>query len=197
MGGYSKANDLPVGFAFQKPEIYLGSPSPAIFIEGQDLVLTAAAVGGNIKYQWYSNGEAIEGANKNVLLLHGVQKNRSGVLSLVASNELGETEVKIKTEIISPPNDITKIKNLYQSSGGKAVLGKPYSLAVTVPDGARFRWYKNEQPIVNASTHRIYFNEIKRSDAGTYTVKIMTPSALLERKMVIKPIRELDSNDST
>ncbi len=85
---------------------YLETPfSGAITYWGQSNILSVGAWGsGNLGYQWYLNGNAIDGATGSTLALPAIQFTNAGLYSVVVSSSLGSVTNTPEQVVVNPAN---------------------------------------------------------------------------------------------
>ncbi len=85
---------------------YLETPfSGAITYWGQTNILSVGAWGsGNLGYQWYLNGNAIDGATGSTLALPAIQFTNAGLYSVVVSSSLGSVTNTPEQVVVNPAN---------------------------------------------------------------------------------------------
>jgi formylglycine-generating enzyme required for sulfatase activity len=75
---------------YLKPEITLSPQAPGLVFHGQTITLHSRAEGKYLNYQWYKNGQPINGATGKRFVIQDVNKSRhDGNYSLVVSNDFG------------------------------------------------------------------------------------------------------------
>ena len=75
---------------YLKPEITLSPQAPGLIFNGQTITLHSRAEGKYLNYQWYKNGQPINGATGKRFVIQDVNKSRhGGNYSLVVSNDFG------------------------------------------------------------------------------------------------------------
>ncbi len=115
--------------------------SPAITIQptnlyaalGSSATFSVAATGtAPLSYQWYENGEAIQGANLSYIILPLVTNTDAGTFAVVVSNVLGRVDSSIATlnvgigvSIISQPTDLSVVDGGQGGSFSVSVAGTP------------------------------------------------------------------------
>jgi len=72
-----------------EPPTIATQPSSTTVFAGDNASMSVGLSGGNARYQWFQNGDALPGANSSTLLLTNVSFHQNGAYFVVASNSLG------------------------------------------------------------------------------------------------------------
>ena len=83
------------------PSITMG-PEGADLTAGDDLSLMVTADGENLMYQWYKDGEAIDGATESSFSITGVVRSDSGMYTVRIWNRCDTTESERATVTVKP-----------------------------------------------------------------------------------------------
>lgn len=125
------------------------------YCEGDGFVLTVEATGENLKYQWYHQDKAIEGATTNQYEAI-LTKETEGIYYVTVAGDCG-AEISEKVSVSQSRlllsikwNDVLYIKN-------------------TTQNYLRFQWYKNGQAIAKNGT-AIYYTD-PQGMQGRYSVR--------------------------
>ncbi|MEG2596784.1 MAG: discoidin domain-containing protein, partial [Oscillospiraceae bacterium] len=122
----------PVGTSAKPPVITKDLPSLKNTVVGETVTFDVAAKsadGGALSYQWYKNGETLEGKTTNQLILDKVSTADSGRYYVEITNDLnGQTTIKqsIITVLTVFDQQVEKPKNL--------IAGKTYTTSLTDQD---------------------------------------------------------------
>jgi Immunoglobulin domain len=128
--------------------------------------------GGYIRYQWYKNGEAIDGANSSSLNLEALSAEDEGNYYLVASNSRGTiTTEAVPLRVVST---ITGLEMLHQPADADLYIGESTTLTAHALGGYSFnyQWYKDGQVLSGATSAHFTLNAQNLSDSGQYVAKI-------------------------
>ncbi|MBK1878307.1 S8 family serine peptidase [Pelagicoccus mobilis] len=162
------------GFLFESladsAPVIVRNPESAIVGPGEHHALGVEALGESLEYQWFFEGEAIEGEESDLLVLFGVQAEDDGVYRVVVSNAHGEVESararvrieEVPVSILTSPVDQTR-------RSGESVL---FSAVVEGALPIGYQWYKNGLPLVGAVGSRLFIDNLDTSDAGEYFLRV-------------------------
>ena len=76
--------------------------------EGEEAILSVNATGGQpLMYQWFKSGQAINGANENVLTITGTDQSDNGSYVCVVTNGSGAISSQMATLIVQTPSEVS------------------------------------------------------------------------------------------
>jgi hypothetical protein len=152
-----------------------GAPQNQTNIAGTTAMLTVAALGTNLTYNWFENGTnlltdggSIGGSSTATLLINNVLGANAGPYNAVISNALGAVTS-------APPALLTVID--------PAITNQPASLTNAVGTSASFtvgvagtapayQWLKGNAAISGATNATFTLVSVTNTDAGTYSVVV-------------------------
>lgn len=162
-------------FVPTKPRITT-QPADIAACPGSNVELSLVAVGNNIAYQWFKNGSALPGETRPTLQLAKYTYEMNGTYYCVASanapnpNNCQITATSRSATVVGlrPPTVATQPVSTDVCVGGTLSL-------VAAGDGfdLTYQWYRNDKPIVGATLNELVIPNIKSSDAGKYSVKVI------------------------
>jgi hypothetical protein len=148
-------------------------------MNGQPLQVSFMAGGSPpLSIQWYRNGTLLPGASAPIIVIPGVQPKDAGLYHVVLTNLVGKTTNMVarvtvfdsatvlphvrSPQIISQPQDITR------------ALGNPFQLQVAVYGKSPFtyQWYRNDQPLPDATNRTYTVSSALGGQSGEYHVVI-------------------------
>jgi hypothetical protein len=148
-------------------------------MRGQPLELSFTPAGTPpLNIQWYRNGTLLPGAVAPIIVVINAQAKDAGLYYAVITNLVGKTTNMIarvtvydsaavlphvrSPQIISQPQDITR------------ALGNPFQLQVTVygKNPFTYQWYKDDQPLLNATNRTYSVNSALGGHTGEYHVVV-------------------------
>ena len=141
-------------------------PQPAIMAlcEGAEYELAMAASGDGVHYQWYNNGNALEGQTTPNLHIDHVTRNNDGVFYCIASNACDEARTNNATLTVNNAPDMTLGRDIHACRGESVVLE---------PQGdeeyAHYSWNHGTygyQPMITVTLSGTYFLEVSDSAHG-------------------------------
>ncbi|MCC7373486.1 MAG: chitobiase/beta-hexosaminidase C-terminal domain-containing protein [Verrucomicrobiales bacterium] len=152
------------------PPLILTQPVGARLVVGGAASFGLRAVGTPLlSYQWYRDGQRLDGAKSPQLSITGASIADLGSYFAVVSNQFGVAVSSNATltlgfgpEILRPPQ------------AQKVFAGGSVAFQVTASGDAplSYQWFRDGAPIANASTPRLMLAETRPSDAGNYSVRI-------------------------
>ncbi len=155
---------LASGPVFAKPLV------GGTFAAGGAVALTAVCTGtAPMTYQWYKDGDALEGANSPNLALRPANLSHAGAYSVTVGNAFGVAESAVaNVQIVAPPSIVEQPVAL------SVVLGRPFSLRVRTSLGAAqtFQWFKGSAAIAGATATEYAVPSARLTDAGSYSVNV-------------------------
>ncbi len=170
------------------PPVITGDPSGFIGCVGSDVVLSVAATGSGLSYQWRKGGSNILGATASTLTLTNAQTTDSGSYDCVVTNAYGSDTSASATVTIDSVISIT----------GGTVTGGPYTL--NIGDVASFTvtatgtnlvyvWKKDGVPTGHTGPSGPSFVCSGDPDEGTYSVEISNgcDSASASTSLTVNP----------
>jgi formylglycine-generating enzyme required for sulfatase activity len=156
------------------------------FGAGTTVVLTPACTGtAPMTYQWYKDGDALEGANSQSLSLSSVNLSHAGAYSVSVGNAFGVADSAVaNVQIVAPPSI------LVQPVGVSAMVGQAFKLrvgmALGVPNVAvqSFQWFKGTAPIPGATAAEYTVSSAQLQDAGGYSVRVSNLAGTIQSAVV-------------
>ncbi len=139
---------------------------------GDDLFLgapTLAAGDSPLQWQWLHNGNAIEGATENSLVVSDVQFSDAGDYTVRATNA-GASTTSIATRVIVAP--AAPAEFTVDAAPVAVPLGGVLSLPANASGSGHllFQWSKDGKPIPGATSATFTVSPFSAADAGSYTV---------------------------
>ncbi len=177
-------NSAPVWQVFQAD---LGQSAPAFTTqpdnqeinEGDSVSFKVCAKGTpSPTYQWYFNGEPIDGATSDTYKICNAALNQAGDYYCVASNAIDFVQSDTATLTVdAPPGPqlpyFTSITGSVYTLSGQQVI---FDAEVSGDEPITFQWNifnattENWDPIPGATNNTLVFNSVQVSDAGFYQV---------------------------
>ncbi len=151
---------------YQEPGITAQSQSQQV-CEGDTLILTVQAVGGQLEYQWRKDGQPIPGATEPQLRLLPVQLADSGTYDVMVSGLCGPpvTSEPIHLQVLAIPQIVQQPVSQTVCTGDTVLLA-----VVAEGDGLSYQWYKDGNLISGANSSTLQLFNVTEADAGSYQV---------------------------
>ncbi|HJN90467.1 MAG TPA: immunoglobulin domain-containing protein, partial [Verrucomicrobiota bacterium] len=123
-------------------------------------------------FQWYFNGELIDGAVEPDLMLTDVTRESAGFYSLRVRNEAGETESDSALLTVNLPLELVyDLEDVMSLAGGSAKLDVEVSGSAPVT----YRWFRDGTLLEEADGAVLKLEDLSLAAAGSYQVEISNP----------------------
>ena len=159
-------------------------PEPSIVTQPTDFEvwpdsngnLSVSATGDRLTYQWYFNGEAIEGATSATLSFENIQTKSCGEYYCVITNPVGSVQTNTVVVSVKPAPSITtqpeKLGIFMNTNGSLSVSATGEELT--------YQWYFNGEAIEGATEACLSFENIQTDKAGSYYCVITNPTGSVQ-----------------
>ena len=148
--------------------------------------LSVSATGEELTYQWYFNGEAIEGATESTLSFKDIQSDKIGSYYCVVSNPAGSVKSEVVSVVVKPAPSITtqpEALDIFTNNDGSLSV-------VATGESLTYQWYFNEEVIEGATDSSLSFDNIQADKSGEYYCVITNPAGSVKSEVVsvlVKP----------
>lgn len=152
-------------------------PANQTVVAGQSVTLSTDVIGsGPLHYQWSKNGAPITDATNANLTIPVVLTNDAGNYVLVTSNPLSTNTTR--TAVLSVTSTPVTFDDPAQPADAYTTEGQPVTLGVTVSGSPllQYQWFKNNNPILNATNASYSVANPVLTDSGSYRVTVTNPS---------------------
>jgi len=129
---------------------------------------------GDVSFQWFFNGEPIEGAEESSLVLEEITFDDLGEYHVMIDDDREQTPVESRRMKLNMPDariwetNLDKARNV--KIGDTVELG-PAELSDPTGD-VEYQWYFNKEPIEGATDAVLTIEDISEEEFGMYQVKI-------------------------
>ena len=142
----------------------------------------AASGGGSLSYQWLKNGEMIQGATSNSLVLANTLESDAAVYSVVVSNSAGSQTSLSALLTINPAEDVVVIEPPVVEP--VSIIAHPQSVSVEESANASFtvqvsgdgqisyQWLKDGAVINGQTSSTLTISSATLADAAEYSVVV-------------------------
>lgn len=134
---------------------------------GNNYTFTATATGENLSYQWRKNGQNIIGATDSTLQLTNITANDFGFYNV----QVASTACSVVSSNTVELRQL--IPNTFGAAPSNALIctGSSYTARISTNQTGNLQWFKNNQPIPNATADSINFTSITLADSGIYQLR--------------------------
>ncbi len=135
---------------------------------GNNTTLVATFNGTGMSYQWFKDGQAIDGQTANAIVISATKPSDAGRYTVRATGTCAlfvNSDTAVVT-VLSRPT-VTK-----QPEAATLTSGDRLSLSIEATDVRTVQWFKNEVAIKDANTTTFSIARVVKSDAGFYTARV-------------------------
>lgn len=137
-----------------------------------------------LRYQWYLNGVAIDGANGNTLLLPRVTPDSAGTYHVEAFDGVKRAISEPASIVVTPRNTSPQLPFVVSSTDGHEKSFNAGSHLVLAPtlvgaQGYTYEWTLDGAPLVTSRQPTLEFPRLLNSHAGTYSLVVRGPAGVL------------------
>ena len=150
--------------------------------EGGAAVFRVVASGtAPFSYQWFHNGEAIEGETGTQLRILGVEDFQRGVYTVDVQNVVGTVRSDgAKLKVVIAPVILKQPKPFTGRGGDQMVL----RLAAGGSEPLTYKWYKDGGVVSESAKPLLKIDSVAPSDSGTYTVVVSNSAGNIESDQI-------------
>ena len=155
------------------PVTITSQPKDAYVAVNAELNLSVTANGtGPFEYQWFKEGEIIEGATEAKLLLPNISRKGEGFYKVQIKNMLGAVSSRSAEVVVNEPVNVVS-----QPKGGSIKEGgfARFWVSATGSEPLSYQWYLNGEPIEGKTRSSMIVNQATGADEGDYTVIVTNP----------------------
>ncbi|MFN3781959.1 MAG: immunoglobulin domain-containing protein, partial [Candidatus Kapaibacteriota bacterium] len=162
---------------------------------GEDVVLTAYATGSKLGYQWYKDGQKLDGATSPQLILRNVNFTTSGVYTCEATGASvcpSDFTDKILVYVLTETNISIQPKDFYGYLGSFATFTFDVHAYELANGEISIQWYRNGLPLRDdwkySGTRSNYFTvkDITFSDTSDYFFAIVNGRCGADTTNIVK-----------
>jgi hypothetical protein len=160
---------LPYIIEVESAPSILVEPSPVAAPIGTPISLSVTAIGTNLRYQWFKNGEIMIGETNSTVAIPSLSLLNQGQYYAQIFNLLGSIEtLRVSVTIAFPPliQNFSTSTNL--AAGGTIEL----SVRTSGTQPFTYRWFRNEQPLPAATNADLVISAAGPNDSGAYRVEV-------------------------
>jgi hypothetical protein len=157
----------------QSPPIIVSQPRSAQVALGAQHLLTVAAEGTDLTYQWRKNDIAIPGATSATFDLSNFSSADQGTYRVTVTNLFGSVTSEPATlSLISPPVILTSPASTNLAAGGTIQL----LVEASGTSPFAYQWFKDATPLAARTNQSLTISSTTTNDSGAYHVRVTNPS---------------------
>ena len=140
-------------------------PVSQIVSPGTTAIFSVTAVGPQLQYLWYFNGNPLPGATNSALVIPNAQAGNVGNYYVVVANPAGTISSAVVTLGVGniAPTITTHPQNQTVSAGGTAI----FSVAATGTSPLQYQWYVNTNSLIAGATNAVLtLHSVSTNDSG-------------------------------
>ena len=170
----------------KKPTIST-QPKSQTVTEGNDVTFTVTANGSELSYQWYKDGNLINGATSASYKITNVMPSHAGSYTVTVNNSAGRATssaavltVKLKMPVITiQPTNLTVLKG---SSATFTVQANGTDMS--------YQWYKDGNPISGATKTSYTIGSVSENSVGSYTVTVSNSTGSVTSETAVLTLKK-------
>ena len=170
----------------KKPTIST-QPKSQTVTEGNDVTFTVTANGSELSYQWYKDGNLINGATSASYKITNVMPSHAGSYTVTVNNSAGRATssaavltVKLKMPVITiQPTNLTVLKG---SSATFTVQANGTDMS--------YQWYKDGNPISGATKTSYTIDSVSENSVGSYTVTVSNSTGSVTSETAVLTLKK-------
>ncbi|MBO4545630.1 MAG: immunoglobulin domain-containing protein [Verrucomicrobia bacterium] len=170
----------------KKPTIST-QPKSQTVTEGDYVTLTVTASGSELSYQWYKDGNLINGATSASYKITNVIPSHAGSYTVTVNNSAGRVTssaavltVKLKMPVITmQPTNLTVLKG---SSATFTVQANGTDMS--------YQWYKDGNPISGATKTSYTIGSVSENSVGSYTVTVSNSTGSVTSETAVLTLKK-------
>ncbi len=173
VGTYSgSGGDYKLNYAAYQAPTIVTPPVAQVGTLGGNTSFSVTAQGTAPRYQWFRNGQPLEGATRSTLAVGPIALSDAGSYTVLVSNPSGSVFSAAAT--LSGANPAPTITT--QPVAVTAVAGQPATLSVVATGDAplAYQWSRGGRPIEGATTANLLLPAPTRADADYYEVRVLS-----------------------
>lgn len=185
---FGATNTPEITLSLQAPPSILSQPEDSAQQLGSPFSLSVAASGTPpLRYQWFLNDSAIEGATNPTLSFVSLASTNSGLYSVSITNTFGGLLSRKALLSVAPVVIATPPQNIAR------FVGQAASFAVTASGASplTYQWFQGDQLLLNETNSTLSLPSVTEGRAGLYSVRVSssqgTTNSVPGRLTVLRP----------
>jgi hypothetical protein len=176
------------------PEI-ISQPRSASAFPGYPAAFTVGVRGAEpLSYQWYFAGRAMSGKTSRTFTIDSVSAASAGEYFAVVTNAFGA--VTSAPAVLNIEKDASPVIVL-QPVGDFVAAGEYFVMYVAAAGTPplNYRWFRNEQPLADATNRHLIFPAVQAADGGAYKVQVTNYAGAVWSLSANLVLRDADVGD--
>lgn len=170
----------------------IGTPPASLTVTNGDPISLSVTASGTspLTYQWRKNGTDLPGETAATLVITTAQTSDAGSYDVVVSNVVGSaTSPVAAVAVVVPPSIQTQ--PVGQTFDAFSDVTFSVAAAGTAPFG--YQWFKNGQPIANATGPSLQLTSVTAEDIASYRVSITNVAGFVDSADVTLSVNKLST----
>ena len=161
--------------------VITGQPGDKSVNQGGSTSFTVAVTGTKpVVYQWYYQGEAIDGATSAKLNFTSAESGNAGLYSVRITNVAGAvTSESARLTVNVPLEFVSDLEDTMAMIGGSVRL----EVGLSGSGPVSYRWFKGGRLLSSASDALLKLNQLSSEDSGLYQVEVTNPVGTIRSSM--------------
>ena len=168
----------PVTLTVRTPPQFVTQPDDLVAVLGTKVRLAATVAGSSpLHYQWFKNGQVVNGAVQSSLVFENVQVTDAGLYWVTTGNPYGtNTSQAVLLDVLTPPSILVHPASITRS------VDQNLSLCVTAAgsDPFHYQWRKNGVNLPGFTNSCLAIDRVQPDDGGTYSVVVLNAAGAVE-----------------
>jgi len=160
--GHTASGSTP--YVLESAPSFVTQPSSGTFCTGRSIVLDPNVAGGSLTYQWYKNGNVLNGATQRTLTIPTATASDAGQYHLTATTQCSMVQsTDAAVAVVAQPQITTQPISRSVAPNSTATLE-----VVAVGEALTYQWEKDAVAIGGATMSAYVINGITPAQAGVY-----------------------------
>ncbi|MSU47817.1 MAG: hypothetical protein EXS37_01770 [Opitutus sp.] len=154
------------------PIVVTSRPLSLNVASGQSAVISIAASGSGLTYQWFKNGGTIAGATSPAYTIASAQAGDAATYTVRVSSGGTSATFSGKLTVGGVAGSGVTINNQPASQSVNAGQSVTFNVTASGASGLTYQWLKNDNAISGAAASSYTIASVQAGDAGNYTVRV-------------------------
>jgi large repetitive protein len=178
-GDLTRNNPLDPSSSNYQPPIISAQPQPVTVYVGDRAVLSVAATGSALSYQWQKDSVDISGATSDSLVLTAALQTNQGNYKVIITNAKGSVTSNAVILTVNLPLAAPVITTQPQLQTVTAGQSATFAVTAIGNPAPTYQWKKNGTDISGATSVTYSISSVQIADSGTYSVTITNSQGIV------------------